>query len=319
VRELLRALPEGVPLDCLLSRIKGRRSFLVEDWERELLVSDCPTPLPQAPWRQGLLRWEAAAFRYASQRECAWCFTRMAEPLRLALLPFFWLAEVRTLAICLRNRAGGRECDEQLLAGSLLADRVKRVFRGNSNAMETLTSLTALLAPHDEAFARLPEIYRESGAGALEAAMTGISLEHFAAAHPHPVMGRYLALMIDGRNLVAIAKHLRWRIVSPPHFLRGGSIATASLVKLFDRKDERTVARMAATLAPRSGERVDDEVERAVLCAQGKALRSMAREPEGIGAILDYLWRCGMEARNLSLLARMAQAGSDEVGREICQ
>jgi len=43
----------------------------------------------------------------------------------------------------------------------------------------------------------------------------------------------------------------------------------------------------------------------------------MAREPDGVGEIIAYLWRCRNEARAIGLLSRLATAGADAFDREI--
>jgi vacuolar-type H+-ATPase subunit C/Vma6 len=46
-------------------------------------------------------------------------------------------------------------------------------------------------------------------------------------------------------------------------------------------------------------------------------LRRLGRKPEGIGPLLDYLWRCGQECRNIALLARLEQVGAAAIGDEL--
>jgi hypothetical protein len=51
--------------------------------------------------------------------------------------------------------------------------------------------------------------------------------------------------------------------------------------------------------------------------AQARVMRRLARQTDGIGAILDYLWRCGNEAANIGLLERLETAGIEHAGAEL--
>lgn len=316
MRGLLRTYPPGVPTDTLLARIRGRRSFLLGEWDRLLLAPEPLEGLPPAPWRQEFGGEGGTVWR-ALQLEYAWTFRWMAEPLRIITAPFFWLEELRTLSICLRDLAGGHGVDEGLLGGSLSSDRIRNTLLRAPNADEALRRLSAILAPHAPPCATLAETEHKGGWGAVEGALVDIFLERLAASRLHPVMGRHVALMVDGRNLVALAKGLRWRMAGRPRLLSGGSIPLKKLVELFDRRDGDGIATLAARLGGigRSGD--PGEVERTVMQAEYLAVRGMAREPSGIGAIIDYLWRCRNEARSIGLLSRLATAGAAAVDGEI--
>ena len=319
MRELLRDMPVGVPDDCLLARIRGRRAFLVKEWDPLLLSPGQLAALPAAPWRPEMPSGHAGRIWRALQREYAWVWGCMEETLRRAVLPLFWLAEVRTLAIWLRRRTGGRDSGEDLLEGSLLTDGLKRKLRGATGVAAAVELLAKALVASEPAFARLPETYRRGGTGAVEETLTDISLQRFAAVPHHPVMDRFVSLLIDGRNLASLAKQLRWHLPSLLPFLPGGSIRLSTLEGLFARRDAAGTAQLAARLAGGEGGGEGGAVERWVREAQGRALHRMVRQPDVVAAVIDYLWRCGNEGRNLGLLARLPVAGSAAVGTEICR
>ena len=171
MRELLRELPAGLPADCLLARIKGRRSFLVQDWERLLLAPAPLATLASAPWRpaaSGAEDWPHQAL----QQEYFWVFAHMEEELRRATAPFFWLAEVRTLAIAIRLLSSGETELDDLLSTSLLANPIRKRLRQADDAAAAVAGLAQLLATIAPAFRDLGVLYRRDGAGALEAALT---------------------------------------------------------------------------------------------------------------------------------------------------
>ena len=314
MRGLLRTMAEGVPRDTLLARIRGRRSFLIGSWDRLLLSPEPLSGLPPAPWRPDLTgcgEWRLL------QREYTWVFSWMVEPLRVAMAPFFWLTELRTVAICLRYRASGREVDDGILRESLLSDPIRNLLHDAPDVVAAVRLLTKLLVPLGLASADLPDLFRQGGCGALERVLNDTSLGRLADTATDPIIKRYVMLLIDSRNLITVAKQLRWRIAVSPRLLPGGNIRPALLEERFARQDTVGIAHLAAHLGggDQTGEPV--EIEQTVRATQGRFLRDLAREPTGVGAVIDYLWRCGREARNLGLLSRLATAGSSQVEAEL--
>lgn len=315
MRRLLRSMGAGAPLDTLLARIRGRRAFLVSDWEALLLTADPLAALPPAPWRRELA---AAGGQVLAQRafsrESARLFGWLEEPLRRKLAPLFWLAEIPALAGRLRLISGRRKPagDEE---ETLLAKPLQRAL-GLESATAAVAGVTACLAPLDHGFAALPEIYRRSGPGGVEAALHDLTLEYCTGQVRQPQLKRYVTLLIDSRNLLAIAKHQRWRLAVQPKFLRGGSLRPPDLAALFAADNQAALLQRIARLGG-ADTVVADTPEKGVLQAQLTVMQRLAREPGGIGLVLDYLWRCGMEARNIALLAGLARAGDEAVAREI--
>ena len=127
----------------------------------------------------------------------------------------------------------------------------------------------------------------------------------------------YLALVIDSRNLTTVAKRLRWRLVSIPPLLAGGTLPLPRLAELFEHRDSAGLLHLAMRLGGEAPYSETDDLERVLYEAQGRVMRRLARGTDGIGAILDYLWRCGNEAANIGLLERLETAGSEHAGAEL--
>jgi ATP synthase (C/AC39) subunit len=316
MRRLLRDMPAGVPADCLLARIKGRRSFLVRDWERLLLASQPLATLSSAPWRRSQPGAKGWALR-ALQQEYFWAFSRMDEQVRCSTAPFFWLAEVRTLAVCLRLLAGGAADLDHLLKISLLGNTIRNMLRKADGCAAAVTGLAAILSGYDPGFAGLADIYRTGGCGVLEASLYEISLQSLGRIPVHPQMRRYCALLIDSRNLTTITKTLRWRLSTLPHLLEGGDLPLPRLVELFKRRDSAGLLHLAMRLGGEAPYSETADMERVLYEAQRRVMRRLAREADGIGVILAYLWCCGNEAANIGLLERLESAGIEHAGAEL--
>lgn len=317
MRRLLRSMGEGVPTDTLMARVKGRSSFLVQDWE-PLLFSPAPLQaLPAAPWRQELSPGSGyARVERALRRERERLFGWMNEPLRCLLAPLFWLEEIHLLASTIRRVAGQMGSESDALRESLLAADLKRTLATGS-VVKVLEELAARLSVIDPEFAALPGIYTGSGTAGVEAALNDITLEHCVRVSRNSQLTRYFRLLMDSRNLLTIAKHLRWRLPAPTKYLKGGSLRHRTLQELGSGNDMPGLMAQVARLGGAAAAAPDSTPEKGLLGARLLFLKHLAREEEGAGVLLDYLCRCSMEARNIALLAGMTRAGGDAVAAEI--
>jgi hypothetical protein len=106
-------------------------------------------------------------------------------------------------------------------------------------------------------------------------------------------------------------------MMTAPRLLEGGSLTPKRLAELFARKDLTALARLGALLGGPGGSGDPGALERTVFQAQFRAVRGMAREPSGVGTIIDYLWRCRNEARAIGLISRLANGGMGSVDEEL--
>lgn len=318
MRALLRDMPPGLPGDCLLARIKGRRSFLLADWERRLFTGQPLATLGPAPWRRtatGGTDWAL----HALQEEHLWVLARMDERLRRAAAPFFWLRELGTLATCLRLLASSSARVNQLLRDSLLRDDIRQLLLRSSSCDQALTGLAPLLARFDQRFSVLADTLRDGGHGALETALQEASLAYCAESVLHPAIQRYCALTIDSRNLTTIAKRLRWRLETLPPLLAGGTISLKRLHEIFLQRNSSGLLRLAMQLGGEAPYDLTAPLEQVLHASWKRVMSRLARETDGIGAIIDYLWRCGNEAANIALLEQLETAGAALAGMEMRQ
>lgn len=316
MRVLLREMPAGVPADCLLTRIRGRRSFLVCDWDRMLLARQPLTALSSAPWRESFSVGAEDQVQQVLRKEYFWVFLRMDEPQRRFAAPFFWLAEIRTLALSLRFLTRERAYIGRLLRDSLLDGSIKDLLQGSDGCAVAVAKLADLLAWHEPRFAGLLDVYRSGGPGAVEAALYEISLQSLVRTRLHPQMHCYIALVVDSRNLITVAKRLRWQMSTIPPLLEGGNLPLPRLAELFKRRDDIGLLHLAMRLGGQVPFREAADLERVLYESQRRVMCRLAREG-GIGTILDYLWRCANEAANIGLLEHLEMTGIEAAGMEL--
>jgi hypothetical protein len=315
---LIQPAHEGYPTDYLVARIMGRRPNLVTDWLSHLVPPGPPetlSPLLQRTTSRGMT---AAQARLKMREEFRWVYLQMNEGERKTFAPFFLWFEVRTILICLRFRRGGeREKAAALLASSLLAQRVQLVLSGEGKPFARGDALTDLLAAVAEPGLDLGAI-REQGGREFEQRFVALYLERMTRLTLHPVLREFFRSVVDMANLLSLAKQMRWQLVVPRAFIRGGAIATKRLEGLLK---ERSAARLAVLLRSQPGvgglPAVPDNLEQFLLCGLTRKVRKLAREPLGIGLILDYLWGRFVEARNASLVHHGAVLGDETLRAEL--
>lgn len=105
------------------------------------------------------------------------------------------------------------------------------------------------------------------------------------------------------RNIITLYKYLWWNIKVAPSFIKGGSIGETRLGQIMEKEE---IFEVGSTIHRLTGIRIENpnatNVENSLLKGIKSFLRKAGREPSGIGLILDYLWRCYLEARNLGVI-----------------
>jgi hypothetical protein len=228
----------------------------------------------------------------------------MNEELREIFAPLFFWFEVRTIiarpSLSPRRQIGKAA---SLLAASLLAEPVQRALTQEGDPAQLIDDLAGKLATVAEPCRGLGTICRQQGWKDFEQGLVTCYLERMTGPPVHPLLREFFRALIDLRNLVTLAKQLRWQLKEPPAFIRGGELTTARLEKA---REEGTPAGLASLLGALPGmgalPAAPVNPEPLLLGWLTRKVRALGRDPLGSGLILDYLWNCSVEARRLGLL-----------------
>lgn len=301
--ELLRTVEDGgYPAAYLRGRIGGRKGYRLREWELLLAAADPLDAVPATPYRGALGGRSEEEVWKSLLREFAWVYRQMEKRLRDAFAPVFGWFELHTLILCLRNRAGRNSAKiEELLAFSLLAAGLQKVLRRDGDLAAAVEGVTGVFAAGAVKYGRLRGIYPGQGLAGFERELTNLYLEQVAGGPLQPVIGEFFRRHIDLKNIMALYKQLRWRIKTPPSFIKGGTIGWGALREVAEGKDPAGVASLAGRLAGREVAAAGP-VEVPLLAGLTRLVRRWGREPEGIGLVLAYLWEGYVEARNLSII-----------------
>ncbi len=318
--ELLES-PEdrGYPAEYLLSRIRGRRASLITDWRP--LISEAVPLEYLSPSRYGGLATDKTpeGVWRSFVREYRWVYVQMNRTLREAFKPFFLYTELRTLFICLRHlkdKNTGRI--DSLLAVSLLSDEIKGVLNTSKDIHSAVAGIERLFLSLSNGFRGLTEIADAEGLRGVEGRLTNTYLVHTLNAKLHPLMRDFFIRIIDSRNIISLYKYLRMNITAPLTFIPGGAIPETRLGEILKKKDLFGIGSLIREI---SGIKMEipgaTQIENALYRGITKFLKKAGKDPLGIGLILDYLWRCSIEAMNLSLLFYGKDLERDAIAAEL--
>jgi len=293
----------GYPDEYLLARLRGRRAGLGSERQSQAAAA-------------GMTDAEA----WDTQRsEFRWVYHQMNVGLRQTFAPLFLWFELRTIILCLRLRRGGeRGKAAGLLPASLLAKPLQQALTEEGEPAEVMDALSGLLAAVAEPYRGLADLYRQQGGRELEQRLVTLYLERMTDLPLHPLLREFFRGLIDLRNLVTLAKQLRWQLREPQVFIRGGEITPERLGQALE---EGSAAGLAALLAALPGMGASPAAplnpEQQLFGWLTGKVRRLGRDPLGVGLVLDYLWRCFVEAHNLSLIIHGEGLDHETLGAEL--
>lgn len=317
---LLRGIDNGgYPFEYLLARIVVRRGGLITDWQPMLNAVDPLAAIPAGNRRSRPEDRSAEGIWNALLHEYAWVYGQMDEAARNIFAPFFTFIELRTLILCLRNKAAKNSAKiKELLTSSLLAENLQKILAGERDAFAAVAAVETAFTSLSAAFRGLRDIFRSKGLQGLEQSLTDTWLEQTSEAELHPVLQDFIRGLIDFRNLLNLYKRLHWEVSGTPSFLKGGVVGRARLEEVLAA---RQPAGFAALLHRFPG--VAEEVsasgnpEHLLLRGMTRFLRFKSREPSGCGLMLDYLWRSYIETVNLGMLCHWKSIDRETLAVEL--
>jgi vacuolar-type H+-ATPase subunit C/Vma6 len=106
--------------------------------------------------------------------------------------------------------------------------------------------------------------------------------------------------------------------VSTTGFIACGSVPVKQLSQIQQQRDLMAFGELVQQYTGVKGELLDpSQVEHALYKGTTEYLKKAGRDPLGVGPVLDYLWRCSMEAMNLSILFHGKKLERDVIANEL--
>lgn len=283
--------PAELPADALLARLRCRRRS----------IESAPGQSKGTP---------------AADAVC-WVYQRLNRGLRKQLEPFLDLLAMRSLVLSLRYALAGEAPPATLKEDCLLAKPLKRLAATPGNAQNTLARLEGALAADYPFASGLETTYRNRGPGGVEQQLAEGILQHSLAGSGHNTLTMMLRYLVDMRNCLTIHKFWRWQVKTAPPMAAGGSLATATLLRIWASRDSARLTRLTVQLTgtpPLASNSI--ALEQCLINGLTRRLRQGGRDPLGLGVILDYLWRTQLAVHNRVLRQNLA-ADRDELLDEV--
>lgn len=309
----------GYPLEYLLSRIRGRRAELIRDWRP--LLSGTSIMEDTLPKRYRGMHAESpaeAVWRRLIQ-EYRWVYSQMNMRLRNVFCPFFLYSEIRTIFICMRHikaKTPGRT--DKLLDASLLSRGIKDGLRYGDDPAKAAVAIERSFILITDEFGGLSGIAASNGLLEFERTLVNTYLRHVLKERLHPMIRDFFIQIIDARNIISLYKYLRFEAAASPPFLPGGRTDIERLERILHKGDIFGLVELAVEI---TGTDVDVssvvQIEKALYASITRHIRKEGMDPLGAGVILDYLWRCSIEAMNLSTIFYLKDVERESVESEL--
>lgn len=321
MKSFLRTGNRGYPADYLLSRVKGRRADMIIRWE-PLLLSNAPEEYLASSRYRGVAvdRPEEVAWRFFL-KEIGWLYFQMNDSLQDIFMPFFQYLEIRTVSLCLRLKTTNEDVKiKELLDLSLLSVKFKKNLLKSENILYAIAGIEDFFNSISERFGGIKEILLKDGTKGVEQHLTDVYLEYVTGSKLHPDIRDIFTHIIDLKNTIALYKNLWWNIKRPPSFIKGGKVSEKKLGRIIGKEDIFEIVSIVHKL---TGIKIDasdiKDIENIFFKGITKYLRRKGRGPSDISFILDYLWRCYIEARNLSVILYGKDINREIIAGEIIQ
>ncbi len=279
---------DGYPTPYLLARLRARRSGFTLDWLQRLSQDPDPAAAEEILWQRFL-------------EELFWVHRQMNRKLRETVAPVLLYFELRTLLLCLRNKAARNEAAvKELLTFSLLPDAVREALRGAADGPAAVADVTESLTALSPCYRDLKERYVSGGLRVFEEALVRTFLEARVRDGGHPAVRVFFADVIDLRNVLSAYKQVRWEMENAPTpCIAGGRIPVRRLHDWVQAGNPEDLSGLTGREFSGGG---GASVEISLLRALTLRLHHAGRGFDAVGPVLEYLWRCYTEMRNLRVL-----------------
>jgi hypothetical protein len=221
------------------------------------------------------------------------------------------------MSICLRYLRQ-REMVKQILTASMLSDNIKRILGGGYEEAAAVQKLETAFLRLSKRFAGIAKVMRAEGLKGFEQKLAERYLSVIVYSHITPVMKAFFRHLIDARNMHALAKLLRPGTSATGSFIPGGTVRTSHMEEILISRNRQAADRLLRAVTGETISSLDPGgVEIPLYRSVSRRLTRERRAEPGICLVLDYLWRCSIDAINLGVLFYGKTLGRDAVAAEL--
>lgn len=274
----------GYPANYLVARIRGRL-------ER---VAWTEIPGEQQTGDDSHI-WTGAA------AERGWLYRQMDETLRKTLAPLFFLFEIETLVRLVRAEEARQGADGNgFPRNTLLSGEIKGIFQGSGATGAKVEQLHGAMKEAGFVMDGLVTAQAENGAQGFEAYLRREFLQQVPAMCGHARVEQFLRTIIDLKNIMTVAKWLRWEKPGVPQLLKGGSAGSKIRSSASLGEALRRMIRRFPGGSGFAGPANPAHLEPFLLDRLGQGMRGNIRYGGPAECVMGYIWHCHAAARHQS-------------------
>jgi vacuolar-type H+-ATPase subunit C/Vma6 len=306
----------GYPTEYLLARIRGRRTYFIDDWNKIVFHADPLTYLNSTHYGDFIRDHGVNGVWMRLLKEYRWVYFQMNRDMREIFQSFFTYSEIRTLIACFRyKKERGTTAEiETLLTHSLLVKKIRAILLMSPDSSSAIEAFGKKFISRQKTSDRLETIFLDRGLAGVEEKLNRLFFSDTDVSDQHPVIKNFFSYLIDAKNIIALYKYLRWNISTDLQFINGGSIRTSILSGLLMSRDMVLLTGLLEKMIRKGIDELNaSTIENILYSALTERIRSVAGTNEDVELILDYLWRSYIEAQNLSIILHSRNMERDTV------
>lgn len=302
---LLRTFTEcEYPAEFLVARLLGKKGGLFRNWEFLVGSSDVVQSLRNTPFYPYLQKYGAQGIWRFLRNEHLWVYSRMNSYLRKIFTPYFVYHEIDTLIVCLRSSAGRNEVEHvrQKLHNSLLHADIQKILTSGWDFPEVLRALELYNSNCSNLFTGLNQYYDKNGFASLEILIRNRLFACILSRESPILLKTFFQQLVDCHNCISMAKTLRWKVITEPDIITGGTVPAYLFKKAYFRKDITPILKFLRLGDSHEPAATVQNLETGLLNLMTSKLRKMSFQRSIVGDILFYLWEQYRYTRNISMV-----------------
>lgn len=276
----------GYPPDYLMARIRGSLDGYVAGAQTDGSTFQA----------DDAVIWDAAV------KARRWIYLQMESNLREALAPLFIHFELRTMILCLRILEGKQDDSKMInLTQSLLAEGIKKMFLSPALPVEVLGKVEKFMRNSVLAMDGLVTSYVEGGMQGCEKFVRKQFLERVVVVSGCPEVVGLFRKIIDQKNIVTLAKSLRWKIDSSSGLISGGYLRMRKADQLPTQATlEKMVQRFTGGSRVTAAELHPLNLEPLLHDHLAHTVAGRVRSGDPVECCMGYIWQTFVVARKRS-------------------
>ncbi|HYQ47913.1 MAG TPA: V-type ATPase subunit, partial [Thermodesulfovibrionales bacterium] len=206
----------------------------------------------------------------------------------------------------------------EMLSASLLSDEIREILSESADELAAVRAMENKLVCLSGRFAGITEILQQKGLTGFEHALSERYLSVIVGAGMTPFLLTFFMRLIDARNILNLARLVKLGVLAEHPFVPGGRISIGTLGEILGSKNHQGIKKLLREFTGEEAGSIEPvRLEAFLYRGITRSLKKGGRDALSFSPILEYLWRCSIEAMNLSVLIYGRDLERDVVAAEL--